>query len=286
MEDRTLSDLIDSAMRHRRGEGPPPDLTEVDPADQEKAIEVVRLVEALVFSKPPDGGKQRFLERIRSYQTADAQAAIGPLVDDLVERYRGAVTVRSFNEAAAAPGMPALFMCSAMAERVLVAGVGARGSDPAMVRPLFDDDPELTAVMLYEPASGQATLIDNAACRRRLVPGQGFVDPSPLAWGDPASLLRLRFDGVFPPWETIQRLDIGLTLDSRIDEAVREVVNDALAAVDRSRPQLPHKRAARKFALDIDREELVALANDVRGRRASASEAVERATALCNDGAL
>ncbi len=64
MDDRALSQLIDSAMRHRRGEGPPPDLTALDPVDQEEAIEVVRLVEALVFSKPPDGGKQRFLERI------------------------------------------------------------------------------------------------------------------------------------------------------------------------------------------------------------------------------
>lgn len=285
MEDRTLSDLIDSAMRHRRGEGPSPDLMRLDPADQEEAIEVVRLVEALVFSKPPDGGKQRFFERIRAFQAADARAAIEPVVDALVARHGDAITVRSFDDAAAVSGMPPLFMCSAMAERVLIVGVGAAGSDAAMVRPLFDDDPGLTAVMLYEPASGQASLVDSAACRRRLVPGQGFVDPSPLTWGDPASLLRLRFDEVFPPWESIDRLDTGSALGFRIDEAVREVVNDAISAVDRSRPQLAHKRAARALALETNPAEFVALANDVRGRRASASESVERVIALCEDGA-
>jgi hypothetical protein len=285
MDDRTLSDLIDSAMRHRRGEGPPPDLTALDLADQEEGIDVVRLVEALVFSKLRDGDKERFLERIRSFQTADAQAAIEPVVDALVARHGGAVTVRSFDNARAVSGMPPLFLCSAMAERVLVVGVGAVGSDAAMVRPLFDDDPGLTAVMLYEPASGQAALIDNAACRRRLVPGQGFVDPSPLAWRDPASLLHLRFDEVIPPWESIDRLDTGLALGSRIDEAVREVVIDAISAVDRSRPQLAHKRAARSFALEVDRAEFVALTNDVRGRRASPSASVERVIALCKDGA-
>lgn len=285
MDDRTLSDLIDSAMRHRRGEGPPPDLTGLDPADQEEAIEVVRLVEAMVFSKPPDGGKERFFQHIRSLQAADAQAAIKPVVDALVARHGAGVTLRSFDDATALSGMSPLFMCSAMAERVLIVGVGAVGSDAAMARPLFDDDPALTAVMLYEPASGQAALIDSAACRRRLVPGQGYVDPSPLAWGDPASMLRSRFDEVFPPWESIDRLDTGSGLGFRIDESVREVVNDVISAVDRSGPKLAHKRAARTFALETDREKLVALANDVRGRRASASESVERVMALCQGGA-
>jgi hypothetical protein len=285
MDDRALSDLIDSALRHRRGEGPPPDLTAFGPDDQEDAIEVVRLVEAMAFSKPPDGAKQRFFQRIRSLQAADAQAAIEPIVDALVARHGAGVTVRSFDDETTLSGMPPLFMCSAMAERVLIVGVGAAGTDAAMARPLFDDDPALTAVMLYEPARGEAALVDSAACRRRLVPGQGFVDPSPLAWGDPASLLRSRFDEVFPPWESIERLDAGSGLGFGIDEAVREVVNDAIAAIDRSRPQLAHKRAARSFVLEIGQAELVALANDVRGRRSSAPESVERVIALSQDGA-
>lgn len=284
MDDDTLADLIDRAVRHARGEGPPPDLTAIDPTDRDEAVDVVQLVDALTFGQPPEGGHERVLERLRSIRKTDRRTAVRSLLDDLAARHDAAVTVVPTDDTLPVEGMRSLFVCTALGEHLLIVSADADRTDAAATQPLFDNDPTLTAVMLYDPGSDKAAIVDSASCRTRMVPGHGMVGPSHLEWTDPAVLLRRRFEEVFPEWARIDRLDVGQTLGGGIEETLEDIAETVFADIARSRPRLPHKRAARDFAVETGPLDLVTLANDVRSRRLSAGDCVERVVSMARGG--
>lgn len=280
MDDVTLADLIDRAVRHARGEGPAPDLTAIDPADRDEAMDVVQLVDALTFSRAPEGGYERALERLRSIRNADPRTAVRSVVDDLAERHGAAVTVVSTDDTLPVEGMRSLFKCTSLGERLLIVSTEGGTAEAAATRPLFDHDPTLTAVMMYDPSNGTAAMVDSASCRARIVPGHGMVGPSRLEWTDPAVLLRRRLDEIAPDWGRIDRLDVSQMLGAGIEETLEEIAEIQFADIARWGPRLPHKKAARKFAVDMGPADLIAIANDVRRRRLSAGDSVEHVLAV------
>ena len=249
-------DLIEQHLRAVAQGAVGPDLSDLDPAAQDEARQLLDIVDALVNAGPAE-------IPLPSDPVAVRLGLVEPPDGPPVDHTDDAVTdaVREAERRYSFVASPALtdatpferrFECRSMVEHVLVVVTPEPRNfalNAAHARSAFALSDEISAVA-YSSADGETSgVLTYGDCHDNLSPATGWrSDPEGLAAEPLVVALGRYFEQSDPRWETVQTLS-DLDAWDGLAQDVAAVVAAGLQRVEASRPQLPHKQAARGYVV-------------------------------------
>ena len=293
MDDDRIADLVEEQLRHLRGQGPQPDLTELTDDERADVLELLDVVDALADSLPasppieedPVAVRLGLVDRRRGPSPAPLSDPVVLSAGELADRFGGAVEVEAAPAATGEPGRwrPAL-VCQSLAEIALVVVYDTDAGTPtaADARALFHDNPHLSAVAFTTPDATAAAVVVPGDSVDRLIPAEGWRTPEELTWEPLGLALGRHFDRSMPHWGEVTSLPRGDLLEDLAGEA-GVIVAEKLRATTSTRPRLPYKRHARDFVSALDPGVFLGWVDAVRARRASGEELLSQVTELCRE---
>jgi len=293
-EDR-VADIVEQQLRFLRGEGPAPALDTVAESERIDVAAILDLVDALAASSPPSPPLEE--DRVaaslgllppKRQQTEDAK--VDPVMTSARELSHRLGRMLAVEEPIAKlegqfDDAQPVAVCRSLVEVVLV--VVHESSDDlettSLARRLFETRPEFSAIAFSSVDATRATVVTYGRSIDHLVPATGWASPGELEWEPLGIALGRHFERAMPRWDEIAALPPGDLLDDLALEA-RGVVNDELARVRKTRPQLSHKQQARDFVAGTDADAFLSWIDSIRSGRASGEDVVTQASVLCRSG--
>jgi hypothetical protein len=291
MDDDRIAGFIDEQLRYLRGEGPQPDLTALTDDERADVVALLDVVDALSDSLPASPPMEEDPVAIR-LGLVDGRHGLSRLppshpvvgsAEEVAYRFIGAVEVEEVRAGELDRWKPVL-MCRSLAEMVLVVVYDAKGAPPTAVdaRPLFRDNPHLSAVAFTTPDATSAAVVVPGESVDRLVPAEGWQAPAELTWEPLGTALGRHFDRSMPRWDEVTSLPTGELLEDLTHEAAG-IVAQKLREVASTRPQLAHKRHARDFVAAIDPGVFLTWVDEVRARQPTGEELESQLSRLCRE---
>lgn len=268
MNEEQRDELLEEYLRHIRGLGPEPDVSDLSAADVEDLRRSFAIVGALAGSLPgaPPVEKDPVAMRLGlvslhspegSLELEAVDRPVASAVLDLQIRYPDLVEIEAASsERLAADSEEAaglVFICRSLAERVLVIQHDLSGEQPGTREALewFHHDLDATAVAFTSADAQDARLVTFPDCHRRLTPSVGWQDATHDSQLQPLGIVLGRyFDQSIVPWDDVDPLD-STDLIPRVSDDSTVVAAAHIAQVASSKPRLDHKRQARDYIANL-----------------------------------
>jgi len=289
--DPTIPDeVIEEYLRFLREGGPEPDLSGFEDELSSAAVNVIKVLEALVDATPGSPPLERDPVAIRLglvgaptgspvQAWADRDDPVTAAVGNVEHRFSVACTP------AATDGteFERRFECRSMVENVLVVVVPdgtTRTAMAAHARSAFALAEDLSAVAYTTAAGAESAVLTYAESHRMLDPATGWTDASSVSDGESLEIALGRYlERSDPRWGEIQGLDISDVLGG-IDADVVAIVQDVKQDLASTRPRLEHKKEARALALGCDDGVFIDWARRIQRRSASGDDVLAEIRAL------
>ena len=284
MNEDKLGEFIESQLRFLHGQGPEPDLSDLNEQERAEVLKMMDLVGVLSGSLPeedppsdddhsPSSQAALASRHVRDIEVVDPVTAS---VAELQFRFAGAVDVE---DPPPATGLPhnchPVALCRSLAELVLVVVYDASPKPAAAdAAAVLNENPEFSAIAITSPDAVEATIVCPGEATNRLVPSDGWQPPATLEWEPLGVALGRYLERSIPRWDAVDDLRSIEDLDDLGGDVVG-AVSEAQSKLSRSRPKLAHKIAARDFVSSIDPSLFIGWVTDVRSRRLTGDDVAE-----------
>lgn len=283
-------ELIEEYLRFLREGGPEPDLSGLEDELSSAAVNVIKVLEALVDATPGSPPLERDPVAIRLglvgaptgspvQAWADRDDPVTAAVGNIEHRFSVACTPAATDGSE----FERRFECRSMVENVLVVVVPdgtTRTAMAAHARSAFALAEDLSAVAYTTAAGAESAVLTYAESHRMLDPATGWTDASSVSDGELLEIALGRYlERSDPRWGEIQGLDISDVLGG-IDADVVAIVQDVKQDLASTKPRLEHKKEARALALGCDDGVFIDWARRIQRRSASGDDVLAEIRAL------
>ena len=298
--DDLSSELVNSYLLFLRGRGPEPDLSGLSHDQRRRLTDQFAIVAALADRAPALPPLENDPVAIRLGLVGTAAAADSAVGDDAASaadedpvraalrqldlRFGGQVAVDhapAWQDWQSAE-LSAVAQCSALGSSVALFTTpqGPLAGEPSGVAVFLRRYPDISAVCLSSPDARDAALLTAADATASVDPVRGWLEPGVHTAVDSLEVTVGRyFEARLPRWERVAALTELIDLGDVGADAVA-VATATLASARRSRPRLPHRRAAVTALKALDPSSIGAVVADVQAGRLSGNALVSRLSAL------